>query len=448
MTAREDLTLLRYAEGARAGASGQSGQSGQQEFAKVAVLGLGYIGLPTAAIIASGGAEVLGVDVKEHVLRGISSGSIHIYEPDLDGLVQKVVTNGSLRVAAEPKPSNVFIIAVPTPIDDHKRPVLTSVFSAARSIAPVLERGNLVIIESTSPVGTTEAVCALLSDLRPDLTFPRQASAAADVNVAYCPERVLPGRILSEIVQNDRCIGGVSKACSLRAQQFYKSFVRGACIMTTARTAELVKLTENAFRDVNIAFANELSMICDRLDISVWDVINLANRHPRVTILRPGPGVGGHCISVDPWFIVHSTPDLANLVRTARTTNDGMVSYTIAAATALIEAHPCADVACLGLSFKANVDDLRGSPASQVAKALAESYGRRIKIIEPYIRELPSEIARTGAGFVSLKDALASCGVAIVLVDHEEFRSVPLGDRRHLAVLDTRGIWGDLKELI
>lgn len=445
MTVGENMTLQRFAEGARAGASGQASE---REFAKVAVLGLGYIGLPTAAVIASAGAEVLGVDVKEEVLRGVSRGLIHICEPDLDGLVQKVVANGSLRVAAEPKPSDVFIIAVPTPIDDRKRPVLTSVFSAARSVAPVLERGNLVILESTSPVGTTEAVCALLSDLRPDLTFPRQALADADVNVAYCPERVLPGRILSEIVQNDRCIGGISKVCSLRAQRLYKSFVRGACVITTARTAELVKLTENAFRDANIAFANELSMICDRLDIRVWDVIDLANRHPRVNILRPGPGVGGHCISVDPWFIVHSTPDLANLVRTSRTTNDGMVNYTIASATALIEAHPCADVACLGLSFKANVDDLRGSPALQVAKALAEGYGRRIKIVEPYIRELPSEIAGTGAGFVSLQNALASCGVAIVLVDHEEFRSVPLGDRRHLAVLDTRGIWVDLKGLI
>jgi UDP-N-acetyl-D-mannosaminuronic acid dehydrogenase len=433
--------LQRLAKDARAEASGQ------REFAKVTVLGLGYIGLPTAAVIASGDAAVFGVDVKEEVLHGVSTGSIHIYEPDLEGLVQKVVADGSLRVAARPQPSDVFIIAVPTPIDDNKRPVLTSVFSAARSIAPVLERGNLVILESTSPVGTTEAVCSLLSNLRPDLTFPPQATLAADVNIAYCPERVLPGRIIAEIVQNDRCIGGVSALCALRAQRFYKSFVRGACIITTARTAELVKLTENAFRDANIAFANELSMICDRLDINVWDVIDLANRHPRVNILRPGPGVGGHCIAVDPWFIVHSAPDLANLIRTARTTNDGMIAYTIAAAMAVIDAHPRADVACLGLSFKANVDDLRGSPALQVAKTLAEGYGRRIKIVEPYIRELPDDVARTGARFVSLKHALASCAVAIVLVDHEEFRSVPLGERRHLAVLDTRGIWRDFEGL-
>ncbi len=433
--------LQKVSEGGRAQAHGQ------REFAKVAVLGLGYIGLPTAAVIASRGAEVLGVDIKKEVLRGVATGSIHIYEPDLDGLVQKVVMDGSLRVAVEPEPSDVFIIAVPTPIDDDKRPDLTSVFAAARSIAPALDRGNLIILESTSPVGTTEAICTLLSDLRPDLIFPRQDVALADVNLAYCPERVLPGKILSEIVQNDRCIGGISIACALRAQRFYKSFVRGACIVTTARTAELVKLTENAFRDANIAFANELSMICDRLDISVWELIELANRHPRVDILRPGPGVGGHCIAVDPWFIVHSAPDLANLVRTARTTNDAMVPYTIAAATALIEAHPSAEVACLGLSFKANVDDLRGSPALQIARDLAGAYGQRVKVVEPYIKKLPEELARTGARFVSLKSALATCGVAIVLVDHEEFRAVPPGERRHLAVLDTRGIWRDRKGL-
>jgi UDP-N-acetyl-D-mannosaminuronic acid dehydrogenase len=441
MTIEDGLTLERPSE------RGSGNERHKPDFAKVAVLGLGYIGLPTAAVIASRGAEVVGVDLKEDVVRSVSTGKIHIYEPDLDGLVQKVVATGSLKAASKPEPSDVFIIAVPTPIDHDNRPVLTSVFDAAKSIAPVLEPGNLVILESTSPVGTTEAVGETLAALRPDLKFPAQAGSVANVNVAYCPERVLPGRILSEIVQNDRCIGGLSPVCSRRAQRFYKSFVRGACIITTARTAELVKLTENAFRDTNIAFANELSMICDRLDISVWDVIDLANRHPRVDILKPGPGVGGHCISVDPWFIVHSAPDLAKLIHDARITNNGMVEYTIGAATALIEAHPYADVACLGLSFKANVDDLRGSPALQVAKALAERYSRRIKIVEPYIKRLPGDIATTGAEFVCLREALASCEVAIVLVDHEDFRSIPLGERRHLAVLDTRGIWRDLKGL-
>ena len=441
MTVEEDLTLERLAQGNRAEVPAQP------DLARVAVLGLGYIGLPTAAVIASRGAEVLGVDVKEDVLRGVATGSIHIYEPDLDGLVQKVVATGALRVAAEPEPSDVFIIAVPTPVDAENRPVLTSVFNAARSIASVLRRGNLLILESTSPVGTTEAVCKMLSELRPDLAFPMHGRSATDVNIAYCPERVLPGRILSEIVQNDRCIGGISSACARRAQRFYKSFVRGACIVTTARTAELVKLAENAFRDTNIAFANELSRICDRLEINVWDVIDIANRHPRVNILKPGPGVGGHCIAVDPWFIVHSAPDLASLIRTARITNDAMVAHTIAAATALVDAHPYADVACLGLAFKANVDDLRGSPALQVANALAGRYGSRLRIVEPYIRQLPADLAGTGASFVSLGEALTSCEVAIVLVDHEEFRSVPLAERRHLAVLDARGIWRDLRGL-
>jgi UDP-N-acetyl-D-mannosaminuronic acid dehydrogenase len=418
------------------------------EFAKVAVLGLGYIGLPTAAIIASRGMRVLGVDIRDHVIHSVSTGAVHIYEPDLDGLVRKVVLTGALSAAAKPEPADAFIIAVPTPIDEHKSPILESVFEAARSIAPVLEAGNLVVLESTSPVGTTEAVCVILDELRPDLSFPTRVGSAAKVNVAYCPERVLPGRILTELVQNDRCIGGISPACARRAQRFYKRFVRGACIVTTARTAELVKLTENAYRDTNIAFANELSMICDRLSVDVWDVIDLANRHPRVNILRPGPGVGGHCIAVDPWFIVHSAPDLANLIHTARNVNDHMTEYTVKAACTLIDAHSYADVACLGLAFKANVDDLRGSPAMRVVQCLSERYGNRIKVVEPYIHTLPPEIASTGAEFLRLDDALSVCEVAIVLVDHDEFRNIPLGERRHLAAMDTRGIWRDFHGLL
>jgi len=415
--------------------------AGGPEFAKVGVLGLGYIGLPTAAVIASKGMQVLGIDINEHVLRGVSTCALHIQEPDLDGLVQKVVSTGVLRISRNPEPADVFIIAVPTPIDERNGPVLHHVFEAARSIAPVLEAGNLVILESTSPVGTTEAVSALLADLRPDLGFPSELGAAATVNVAYCPERVLPGRILTELVHNDRCIGGVSPACARRAQRFYTSFVGGACILTTARTAELVKLAENAFRDTNIAFANELSLICNRLNIDVWDVIELANRHPRVNILRPGPGVGGHCIAVDPWFIVHSAPDLARLIHAARKINDGMVGCTTAAARALIDAHAHANVACLGLAFKANVDDLRGSPAVQIVTRLGECYRSRIKVVEPNIPALPPEIARTGAELLDLRTALAACEVAIVLVDHDEFRTIPLGERGHLTALDTRGIW-------
>lgn len=419
----------------------------KKEFGRVTVFGLGYIGLPTAAVIASRGMHVRGIDINEEVVHKISLGKIHIYEPDLDGLVQKMVSTGSLTASTRPEPSDAFIIAVPTPIDDDKVPVLDHVFMAARTMAPVLEPGNLVILESTSPVGTTEGISEMLADLRPDLSFPTRAGSSATINVAYCPERVLPGRILSELVQNDRCIGGISPACSRRAQRFYKSFVRGACIASTARTAELVKLTENAFRDANIAFANELSKICDRLDVNVWDVIDLANRHPRVNVLRPGPGVGGHCIAVDPWFIVHSAPDLAKLIHTARTTNDHMIDYTVEKASALIAEHPYADVACLGLAFKANVDDVRESPALEVATRLGLRFGSRIKVVDPYLNELPAKVAATGAEFVGLADALAACEIAVVLVDHDEFRSVPLGERRHLAVLDTRGIWRDFEGL-
>lgn len=415
----------------------------QPEFRSVTMMGLGYIGLPTAAVIASRGFDVVGVDVNEDIVNKISSAQIHIYEPDLDGLVQKVVSSGSLIARREPVESDVFVIAVPTPIGDLKNPILDHVLEAARAIAPVLRPGNLVILESTSPVGTTEAISELLAEIRPDLRLPTRDGATPEINIAYCPERVLPGRILSELVNNDRCIGGITSACARRAQRFYKRFVRGACIVTTARTAEIVKLTENAFRDANIAFANELAMICDKLSINVWDVIDLANRHPRVNILKPGPGVGGHCIAVDPWFIVHSAPELANVIRTARETNDKKAQYTIEAATNLIDDRPYAQVACFGLAFKANVDDLRESPALEVVMAIAQKYGARIKIVEPYINALPQSLAATGAELIPLDHALANCEIGLVLVDHDEFRTIPTGSRRHMAVLDTRGIWRD-----
>jgi UDP-N-acetyl-D-mannosaminuronic acid dehydrogenase len=255
---------------------------------------------------------------------------------------------------------------------------------------------------------------------------------------------VLPGRILTELINNDRCIGGLTPACSRKAQRFYKLFVRGACVTTSASAAEMVKLTENAFRDVNIAFANELSLICDRFNINVWEVIDLANRHPRVNILRPGPGVGGHCIAIDPWFIVDTAPDLARIIRTGREVNDAKIEATFERARALIEDNSFATIACLGLAFKANVDDLRESPALEIALRLAERYGSRMKIVEPNIKELPLELARAGAVLTDLDEAIRRCEVAIVLVDHDQFKMTPLADRRHLAVLDTRGIWQDM----
>jgi len=414
------------------------------EFQSAAVIGLGYIGLPTAAVIASRGTPVIGIDVNENVISTVASGAIHIAEPDLDGLVQKVVSTGSLRVSTRVEQADVFLIAVPTPIDDDKRPDLRNVMAAVENISSVLCPGNLVILESTCPVGTTEEIARRIARLRPDLKVAGNDNAATNISVAYCPERVLPGRILSELVNNDRCIGGVTLHCARRAQRFYKTFVRGTCIATTSRTAEMVKLTENAYRDANIAFANELSLICDRHSVNVWEVIDLANRHPRVSVLRPGPGVGGHCIAVDPWFIIDSAPDLARVIRTSREVNDAKATYIFDRAVALIEEHPYASVACCGLAFKANVDDLRESPALEICHRLSARYGRRIKIVEPHIRELPSSLSTHGAELIDLDEAIRSCEIAIVLVDHDQFKMIPLTERRHLAVIDTRGIWQDM----
>jgi UDP-N-acetyl-D-mannosaminuronic acid dehydrogenase len=415
------------------------------EFQKIVVVGLGYIGLPTAALIASRGMNVLGVDTKEDVVKTVASGAIHISEPDLDGLVQKVVSSGSLVTSTKPEPADVFIIAVPTPIDSANKPDLTSVNAAVESIVDVLAPGNLVILESTSPIGTTESIAKTIHQRRPDLNVGGiDKEDGATISVAYCPERVLPGRILTELINNDRCIGGITPWCTRRAQRFYKTFVRGACVPTTARAAELVKLTENAFRDTNIAFANELSLICDRFDINVWEVIDLANRHPRVNVLRPGPGVGGHCIAIDPWFIIDSAPDLARVMRTSREVNNSKTMSIIERAQTLIEDHPYASIACCGLTFKANIDDLRESPAMDVAVHLAAKYGSRIKVVEPNLPQLPPELEKYGASFMNIDDALRNCEIAVLLVDHDEFKMVPLAERRHLDVIDTRGIWQDM----
>ena len=407
----------------------------------VAVLGLGYIGLPTAAVVARSGAAVLGIDIHQHVVDTVNSGGVHIEEVDLDALVQGVVQRGLLRASTQIEPSDVFLIAVPTPFDDDHAPDVRHVLTAARSIAPVLKVGDIVILESTSPVGTTEQVRDALEALRPDLKFPHAGNGAADVAIAYCPERVLPGRILVELIDNDRCIGGITPRCARKALAFYRTFVRGACITTTAKVAEMVKLSENAFRDVNIAFANELSLVSDKLGIDVWDVIALANRHPRVNILTPGPGVGGHCIAVDPWFIVHSAPELTPLIRTARNVNDGKTDHVIARASALIEAE-AGRVALLGLAFKANVDDFRESPAMKVAEVLTQKFGNRIAIVEPHVAELPKVLSDTGATLIDIDSALADCDTMIVLVDHDIFKSVPADERAGKIVYDTRGIWG------
>jgi UDP-N-acetyl-D-mannosaminuronic acid dehydrogenase len=413
----------------------------KSEFAAVSVIGLGYVGLPTAALVASRNIPVVGVDSNPDIVSTINQGRVHIVEADLDGLVQKVVGNGFLSARTDPQPADVFVIAVPTPILEDKSPNMSYVFAATRAIAAVLKRGDLVILESTSPIGTTELVSDLIGDLRHDLTVPTRAPINADISVAYCPERVLPGRTLAELVSNDRSIGGITPRCARHGQRFYNTFVRGTCYRTTARTAELVKLSENAFRDTNIAFANELSLICDRFGIDVWEVIDLANRHPRVDILKPGPGVGGHCIAVDPWFLVDSAPDLTRIIRTAREVNDGKVHHTVSRCVELIERSDHTLVACLGLAFKANVDDLRESPALNVAVELARRFGKRIRIVEPNIEVLPRELADLGAAKIDLEAALATCGVLILLVDHNDFKMISSQELGSALIYDTRGVW-------
>ena len=414
---------------------------------RVSVVGLGYIGLPTAAVLASAGHDVVGVDVDPAVVELVNRGEVHIVEPDLDGLVRGAVLSGRLRAVHEPEPSDAFVIAVPTPFKSGHRPDLGFVEQAARAIAPKLRRGNLVILESTSPVGTTEKLAEWLAAARRDLAFPLAGGPAPDVHLAYCPERVMPGSIVSELVKNDRVIGGLTPGCAARARELYQSFVRGQCVVTDARTAEMTKLTENAFRDVNIAFANELSVICHEVGINVWEMIALANRHPRVNILNPGPGVGGHCIAVDPWFIVDSAPSSARLIRTAREVNDGKPQWVLArvdeaVASARRELGRDVTIACLGLAFKANVDDLRGSPALEVTAALADHAGRRLLIVEPFADALPAPLAgRPGVELADLETALGAADVVVLLVDHAPFRTVDRARLAGKAVIDTRGVW-------
>ena len=408
---------------------------------QVTVIGLGYIGLPTATLIARSGRVVTGVDINPSVVATINSGCIHIEEVDLEDALRGVVTRGTLRASVEAVPADVFMIAVPTPIDAQFKPDISYVLKATKAVAPHLVPGNLLLLESTAPVGTTEKMCEVIAAMRPDLAVPGICTGTPDIHIAYCPERVLPGRIMIELVENDRCIGGITPECAARAQAFYTSFVTGACITTTARTAEMVKLVENSYRDVNIAFANELSMIADGLDIDVWDVIGLANRHPRVNILQPGPGVGGHCIAVDPWFLVDSDPANARIIRTAREINLAKTDKVIADCASLVEADSQATVACLGLAFKPNIDDFRESPALEVALHLARQFGERIKLVEPYAKSLPGSFDGTGAALMDLEDALASCDILVLLVDHSVFKHVPREALEGKTVYDTRGIW-------
>ncbi|MGR5220967.1 UDP-N-acetyl-D-mannosamine dehydrogenase [Vibrio parahaemolyticus] len=418
-------------------------------FETISVVGLGYIGLPTAAMFASRKKKVIGVDVNQDAVDTINRGEIHIVEPDLDMLVSAAVQQGYLKAVTTPEPADAFLIAVPTPflpiedVNDIPEPDLSYIESAAKAIAPVLKKGDLVILESTSPVGTTEQIADWLSEIRPDLSFPQTHAENADVNIAHCPERVLPGHVVTELVQNDRVIGGMSKRCSERSVDLYKTFVMGECVITNARTAEMAKLTENSSRDVQIAFANELSIICDELDINVWELISLANRHPRVNILQPGPGVGGHCIAVDPWFIVSKTPSLSKLINVARNVNDSKPEWVVNKVKIAIVDYlsensnkKMADlnIACYGLSFKPDIDDLRESPALNIVKELAKAHPKEILAIEPNIKSLNLDNVR----LTTMDESLSIADIHVMLVDHAAFKKIKLNDAY---VIDTKGIW-------
>jgi len=393
----------------------------------ICVIGLGYIGLPTASLLGTKGFKVHGVDTAAHVVETINQGRIHIVEPDLDILVKSAVQAGNLKAGLEPVAADVFIIAVPTPFKDGHQPDLTYVEAATRMIAPVVRPGNLVILESTSPVGTTDGVVARIL---------REAGHNVDseVYVAHCPERVLPGRILVELVENDRIVGGVNELATEQAVDFYRSFVRGEVLATDSRTAEMAKLTENSFRDVNIAFANELSLICDQEGINVWRLIELANRHPRVNILQPGPGVGGHCIAVDPWFIVARTPEQARLIRTAREVNDSKPDWVInkVKASAARFKHPV--IGCLGLAFKADVDDLRESPALAIVRRLMREHVGEVLVAEPNLKQ------HAELELLPYEQVVARSDIILVLVDHRPFRRLRAADLKEKVLIDTRGV--------
>ncbi|MEQ9642494.1 MAG: UDP-N-acetyl-D-mannosamine dehydrogenase [Alphaproteobacteria bacterium] len=410
-------------------------------FNKICVVGMGYIGLPTAAVFADNGIDTVGVDVNPDAVESINQGRPHIVEPELDVLVRKVVQAGKLRATLTPEAAEAFILAVPTPFQGDHEPDLSYIEAAAKAVAPVLEAGNLIILESTSPIGTTEKLSQWLAEARPDLTFPHANGELSDIRIAHCPERVLPGQILREVVDNDRIVGGVTRKCAQAATNLYRVFVKGDIRLTNARTAELAKLAENAFRDINIAYANELSVICDGLRINVWEMIKLANLHPRVNILQPGPGVGGHCIAVDPWFIVAADKTNSRLVRTARQINDAKPHFIVDKVKKQAEKLREPVIACLGLSFKANVDDLRESPAVEIVEALAKEKVGELLVVEPHINKLPAHLADLGLQLSDFDQATERANILLLLVDHASFLAVDHDLLKDKIVIDTRGAW-------
>ena len=402
----------------------------------VCVIGLGYIGLPTAAVLASKRVKVVGVDVNQLIVNTINKGEIHISEPELDILVREAVQNNYLKAVIKPEKADVFMVAVPTPFKGNYKPDLSYIKSAAKAIAKVLEKGNIVILESTSPVGTTEKLIKWMKEERDDLSFPELGNNVfrSDISLAHCPERVLPGDIVREIVENDRVIGGVTSYCAVQAKNIYNIFVDANFILTDCRTAELSKLVENSFRDVNIAFANELSLVCDELNINVWELIHLANHHPRVNILQPGPGVGGHCIAVDPWFIISSCPTQSKLMRAARQVNDEKPDWVINKVRKAAAKFKKPVIACLGLAFKANIDDLRESPAKSIVEKLIQEAVGEILVCEPNISTLEA------FHLVALDEAIKRADIIVVLVDHKEFLKIDRNCLSEKILIDTKGV--------
>lgn len=410
----------------------------------ICVFGLGYIGLPTAAMFAHHGAKVTGVDVNQHAVDTINQGKIHIVEPGLEAIVKQAVDNNKLKASLTPVHSDAYLIAVPTPFkgQDHE-PDLSYIQAVSKALAPLLQKGDIVILESTSPVGATEKMVEWLAEDRADLTFPKyhEPDKEADIFVAYCPERVLPGKVVEELISNDRIIGGMTKESTKKAQEIYRIFVEGDLLATNSRTAEMAKLTENASRDVSIAFANELSIISDKLDINVWELIELANHHPRVNILQPGAGVGGHCIAVDPWFIVNQNPDEAKIIRAAREINDSKPDWVIEKINVEIsrlksEGVEKPTVALLGLAFKPDIDDLRESPAVNIAKKMLDSHSAEMILVEPNIDKLPKELE--SGKLVSLSEALNVADVIAILVAHNDFAEIEISRKNVISFVTNR----------
>ena len=413
-------------------------------FKRVCVVGLGYIGLPTAAVASSVGYEVVGLDVNKEVVDTINRGDIHIVEPGLEAIIRDSVRSGRLKATLEAERADIFVIAVPTPFKgkDHK-PDLSYIKTAVDMISPVLEDGNLVILESTSPVGTSEKLVHWISTNRPDIEISDSNDKAAGVLVAYCPERVLPGSVIRELRENDRIIGGICAEAGEAAERFYSAFVTGRCHKTNAKTAELSKLVENSYRDVNIAFANEVSAICDDQAIDVWELIELANRHPRVNVLSPGAGVGGHCIAVDPWFIISQNPDNSKLIKQARLINDEKPFLIVEDVVNFCKTNLSHDnpirIALFGLSYKPDIDDLRESPAVIIAKALAEKYPGQVFVVEPHISE-DHELLQDGLKLISPEEALHICDLAVLLVPHTSFREIFVQQKTGTTIFDYCGV--------